>query len=283
MTTIDTPPNSWPELFQMFDKISEPTTILIDEFPYLVKSDQSLPSRMQKWLDHRPKKNISLILSGSSIHMMEHYFLNRESPLFGRAYREILVKPMEYKYFCQSLGLDLRNQKSFELYSLVGGVPKYWEFIDPKLSEAGFLRKDIPFGESPKNSKKVQYHIADQAMWFWFSIYSPLQSQWYRMNDKEKLERLNLFFSWSYEQFIRTTHAGSRYWDQKIELDFILNETSKTTIVGEVKYKVLNSQAKEKILWDLEKKWEKFPHFKKYPLPQFKVFDISTLGVQELA
>lgn len=123
-------PQNWLQFFQLIDQIKGPFVLAIDEFPYLVESDPSIPSIFQKWIDDsKRKQDLQLILLGSSQHMMHDLFLNRTSPLFGRAFREIHVKPMDYINFSKYLNLEI-TQKSFELYSLVGGVPKYWDFLN---------------------------------------------------------------------------------------------------------------------------------------------------------
>ena len=58
---------------------------VIDEFPYLAKSDSSIPSRLQHLLDHDWKDSkLYLILCGSSLSFMEKEVLSSKSPLFGR-------------------------------------------------------------------------------------------------------------------------------------------------------------------------------------------------------
>lgn len=130
---IQIEPTSWNELFQLIDGIKGSFTLAIDEFPYLAETDRSVQSIFQKWIDIKKKKDLHLILLGSSQHMMNDVFLNKTSPLFGRAYREIKLEGMRLKHFCEATKMD-PCQKSFDLYALVGGIPKYWDYIDPKSS-----------------------------------------------------------------------------------------------------------------------------------------------------
>ena len=74
--------------------------LCLDEFPYLVNSDPSLPSMLQRWLDHSQPKQSLLLLSGSSTRMMNDLFLNRSAPLYGRARKLVHVRPMSYAAFC---------------------------------------------------------------------------------------------------------------------------------------------------------------------------------------
>lgn len=127
-------PRSWAELLPILSLISRKCVIAIDEFPYLVKSQPSLPSRLQKWLDHDRPKNLRLILLGSSQTMMNSLFLNSSAPLYERADLILHIQPMGYRFFCQAIGADHLDINQFEKYSLVGGVPRYWASVKPQES-----------------------------------------------------------------------------------------------------------------------------------------------------
>lgn len=123
-------PQNWIQFFELLEKsINEKVTICLDEFPYLVESDPTLPSAMQKWLDHNKNPKISFIISGSSQKMMHSIFLNQSSPLFGRAQRILKIEPMTYFDFCDACELVFNKIENFILYSMVGGLPKYWEAL----------------------------------------------------------------------------------------------------------------------------------------------------------
>ena len=62
--------------------------VCLDEFPYLVQSDPSLPIVLQRFMD-RTETRIGWILCGSSQRMMHGLVLDQRAPLYGRA-REIL-------------------------------------------------------------------------------------------------------------------------------------------------------------------------------------------------
>jgi hypothetical protein len=42
------------------------------------------------------------------------------------------VRPMSYEAFCGACHLDPNGSESFTRFSIVGGIPKYWEFVDPR-------------------------------------------------------------------------------------------------------------------------------------------------------
>lgn len=130
-------PKNFQEFFEiltmMQKEIQKHLVIVIDEFPYLVEADEFLPSVVQEWIDKIEGRPITLILLGSAQSMMHQIFLDSSAPLYKRARRCLKISPMGYKYFCDFLKISPLEKNSFLLYSLVGGVPKYWQFIDPSL------------------------------------------------------------------------------------------------------------------------------------------------------
>lgn len=126
-------PATWSDFLDLLSMVKKKLIIALDEFPYLVNSTPSLPSLLQKWIDHKQPRNLTLLLLGSSQTMMHSLFLDASSPLFKRARRLIHVAPMSYKHFSEALKLDPMEKDTFIRYSLVGGVPKYWEYLDAEL------------------------------------------------------------------------------------------------------------------------------------------------------
>lgn len=150
-----TPFADWDGFFEyLLKKTDERTIIAIDEFPYLIKEDKALPSILQDYWDSKLKKSkIFLVLSGSSISMMESKVLGHRSPLYGRRTGQLLMKPLNFTHI-----LDyVRNmKKAIEFYSVFGGTPAYIMEIDPKkdifaniaekiLREDSFIYRDVEF------------------------------------------------------------------------------------------------------------------------------------------
>lgn len=129
--TTEVVPRTWTELFELLRVQSRPWTLCLDEFPYLVASDPTLPSVLQRWLDHSLPKGALVILSGSSLSMMHQLFLRAAAPLYGRARKLLLVRPMDYAAFARACRQPARLQESFEKFACVGGIPRYWEFLEP--------------------------------------------------------------------------------------------------------------------------------------------------------
>lgn len=135
---------NWEELFRyMKERIHEPFTFVIDEYPYLVDTDTATSSIFQKgWDEYLSKGPFFVILSGSSIAMMEQETLVYKAPLYGRRSGQILVKPLpfyETHKFFPNAGLE----KAIQFYSILGGIPAYLLKFSPHLSPLQNIREHI--------------------------------------------------------------------------------------------------------------------------------------------
>lgn len=140
-------PKNWGEFLELLGLQKGQVILCLDEFPYLVASDPSLPSVIQRWLDHQRPKQLTLVLSGSSASAMNDCFLNRAAPLYQRARKLLHVEPMSYRAFCEACGIKPDAMESFTRYALVGGIPKYWEFVEPRATALD-LAEELFFGRS---------------------------------------------------------------------------------------------------------------------------------------
>jgi hypothetical protein len=156
-------PKTWPELLEILALQKQRWTLCLDEFPYLTAVDPSLPSQLQKWVDHSLPERCLLVLAGSSTRMMHDLFLHRAAPLYGRAAKLLHVRPMEFPAFCSACGLRPAESESFEKFSCVGGIPKYWEFV-----EAGqdiiALAESLYFDLAPYMEQEPQRILRDEGV-----------------------------------------------------------------------------------------------------------------------
>ena len=146
----------WLDLFQTIAdyEAGKKKVLVIDEFPYLVKTNPAFPSILQNaWDEILKEKNVMLILSGSFIGMMQKYALSYDSPLYGRRTSQIRLTPLPFTDIYSAT--DLTFDKAVEQYSVTGGIPKYLEFFENNhelmyelkknvLSKSGFLYEE-PF------------------------------------------------------------------------------------------------------------------------------------------
>ncbi|MBI3057406.1 MAG: ATP-binding protein [Betaproteobacteria bacterium] len=156
-------PKTWPELLEILTLQKRRWVLCLDEFPYLTAVDASLPSRLQKWLDHSLPRGCLLIVAGSSTRMMNDLFLHRAAPLYGRARKLLHVQPMDYPAFCEACDLRPDASDSFEKFACVGGIPKYWEFIETG-QDAVALAEALYFDYAPYMEQEPQRLLRDEGV-----------------------------------------------------------------------------------------------------------------------
>ena len=159
----------WLDLFHVIAdyKPEEKKVLVIDEFPYLVKTNSAFPSILQNaWDEILKDSNVMLILSGSLIGMMQKYALSYDSPLYGRRTAQMRLAPLPFTdvYAVQQMPFD----QAVEQYAVTGGVPKYLEFFedgrpleeqlkDTVLSKNGFLYEEPNFLLKSESATAVNY------------------------------------------------------------------------------------------------------------------------------
>ena len=156
-------PKTWQEFFEILALQKRRWVLCLDEFPYLTAVDASLPSRLQKWIDHSLPRGCLVILAGSSTRMMHDLFLNRGAPLFGRAAKLLHLQPMDYAAFCAACGQDPSDLASFTKFACVGGIPKYWEFVE-RDQDAIALAEALYFDFAPFMEQEPQRLLRDQGI-----------------------------------------------------------------------------------------------------------------------
>ena len=159
----------WLDLFQIIADYEpgKKKVLVIDEFPYLVKTNPAFPSILQNaWDEILKDSNVMLILSGSLIGMMQKHALSYDSPLYGRRTSQMRLAPLSFTdiYAVQKLPFD----KAVEQYAVTGGIPKYLEFFednrelveqlkDTVLSKSGFLYEEPFFLLKSESMTEVNY------------------------------------------------------------------------------------------------------------------------------
>lgn len=116
------------ELLRLGDR--GPTTVIIDEFPYLVAATPGLPSYLQQALSPlghaKTASQTRLILCGSALSAMSQ-LLGGSAPLRGRAVLELVVRPFGYREAAAFWGFEADPELAFKVNALVGGTPAYLE------------------------------------------------------------------------------------------------------------------------------------------------------------
>lgn len=128
--------NSWDSIFISFNRLCvKNTTLVLDEFPYLVKRTPALPSIIQRLVDSGTLR-FNLILCGSSQRMIQNMILNSSEPLYGRATEKINLGPVGVRHWRDYFNLP--SVEAIREFSVWGGVPRYWVLREryDSLSEA---------------------------------------------------------------------------------------------------------------------------------------------------
>lgn len=121
---------NWYEFFK-YIKGKGRIIVVVDEFPFLIETNNAIPSIFQKgWDEDLKDSEIYLVLLGSSIGMMETEVLGYRSPLFGRRTGQLLIEPLGFqdsrKFFPNK-----SNEEFTYIYSILGGTPAYLLQFDP--------------------------------------------------------------------------------------------------------------------------------------------------------
>ncbi|MFI7210605.1 ATP-binding protein [Micromonospora maritima] len=118
-----------------------PVTVVLDEFPYLVRAARDLPSILQHALTPgRPERTGSrtrLLLCGSALSFMGG-LLAGSAPLRGRAGLELPVQPLDYRAAATFWQID-DPLLAVRVFAVVGGTPAY---------RREYVQDDTPAGPS---------------------------------------------------------------------------------------------------------------------------------------
>ena len=154
--------SSWEDAFNYISsKVEQRTTIIIDEFTYIIKENPSIKSILQHVIDLSWKnKNIFLILCGSSVSIIENDVMGRKSPLHDRQTSSLEIKPFDYLE-SSAFFKSYTNEEKLLTYGILGGIPRYLEAFDSNISiqkniETKIIRNGAYLHEEPDNLLKAE-------------------------------------------------------------------------------------------------------------------------------
>lgn len=125
--------DSWAELWTaVAELLGERRHILIlDEVPYAAESDPAMLSALQHaWDQHFQASSLLLVLCGSHVRTMETLF-TRQSPLFGRMTGQWHLQPLPFAAL-RAFFPDWSAEERVAAYAIVGGIPAYLEWLNPR-------------------------------------------------------------------------------------------------------------------------------------------------------
>jgi AAA+ ATPase superfamily predicted ATPase len=133
---VETAPryDNWIDVFRALRRVvgERRMIIILDEFPWAVDSDPSLPSRLQAaWDSIFRDSQVCLIISGSHIHVMES-LLKSDAPLFGRMTGKLFVPAFQFTQIAPFIE-RYSPEKQLAVYAMVGGIPDYLRRWDDRV------------------------------------------------------------------------------------------------------------------------------------------------------
>lgn len=121
--------------------------LVIDEFPYMVRANRSVPSILQKlWDENLKNHNVMIILCGSAMSFIEKEILAEKNPLYGRATGILKMKEMDFYDAIQFVS-NYSAEEKILTYAILGGIPHYLkQFDDKKTLEENILKNILTRG-----------------------------------------------------------------------------------------------------------------------------------------
>jgi len=130
-----------------FEKVTafRKLVFVIDEFPYWMEEDKSIPSVFQYiWDEVLKDSRIMLILLGSSISTMES-LMSYKNPLYGRRTAQIKLSTLGFFHLKEAFP-RYSWEELVKVYGTIDGIPAYMHYFDDSLSveenvERNFYRR----------------------------------------------------------------------------------------------------------------------------------------------
>lgn len=136
--------STWEGIIDYIASRSDPNAgivLILDEFPYLVEQDASLPSVLQRlWDNGRIRAgHLKIVLCGSTVAQMGHLVSARE-PLHGRATMHMTVEPLPLREAAEFLPW-YSAEDVITAYGVLGGIPYYLNMVEPEWTlDANLIR-----------------------------------------------------------------------------------------------------------------------------------------------
>jgi AAA+ ATPase superfamily predicted ATPase len=146
---------TWDNLFRYLAK-KKRFVLIIDEFPYLIMQNKAISSVFQKGWDLYLKDSpIFLVLSGSSVSMMESHTLLYRAPLYGRRTGQWKMGPLKFAHVSEFFP-KYSIEDIVKIYGALDAIPGYlvkydsnsdfWENVkNQNLAKGTFLYDEVDF------------------------------------------------------------------------------------------------------------------------------------------
>jgi len=143
--------DAWDAVFEQIAALigDQPHILILDEITYAVNADPNFLAALQHaWDQHFQDSAVTLAICGSHFRAMNDLF-REGNPLFGRFTLPIELEPLGFaqmRKFFPKWSVEER----VAAYAIVGGVPEYYEWLEPEQSllenlRTRVLKKPNPF------------------------------------------------------------------------------------------------------------------------------------------
>lgn len=164
---------SWDEALATVGELGReaPLAVVLDEFQWLMATQPSLESIVQRHWDEwqRGRVPVTLILSGSALRLMEG-LLEPGAPLYGRADYRPLLQPLDYRDASQFASGRFSVESRLRRYAVLGGTPQYQVWAGraglSELIAARILSKGESLYEEPLHLLREEQEIRDPGTYF---------------------------------------------------------------------------------------------------------------------
>lgn len=138
--------SDWEKAFRSIPELpygDKKKLVIIDEFPYMCKSNTSIPSILQNlWDEILKDANVMIILCGSAMNFIEKELLTEKNPLYGRATGIYKMTEMGF-YDAVRFFPNYSPHDKVLAYSVLGGIPHYLKQFDDSLTLCENIKKNI--------------------------------------------------------------------------------------------------------------------------------------------
>lgn len=146
---------SWDGFVKVLFEKCEGYVVIFDEFQSFRSVYPAFFSIMQRAIDENRNKRMIFAFLGSITGLIKKTFEDLKAPLYGRLQAKLEVSPFSYKNTRELMReLEYHKERDYvELYSLFGGVPKYYVMVEdyslqgkklPEILDAFVLGKNAP-------------------------------------------------------------------------------------------------------------------------------------------
>ena len=145
--TKDLEASNWIEAFEALDRVlsedeSARTVVLLDEISWMGRYDPDFPGYLKDAWDDNLKKhdNLVLVLCGSVSSWIQKNILD-STGFVGRISIEMVLPELSVRECRQFWHEGVSSKEVFDMLSVIGGVPRYLEEVDPSLTTDENVRR----------------------------------------------------------------------------------------------------------------------------------------------